>query len=260
MHLRSFLLLSSLFAVVFVPVPAAAQSPCALWDGDELHLAGRIGGADVVVYLDTGWPSREENGASGLVMDTARWRDGHGDDGLAALDGRLLHGCRLELRTLTDEVFWSLRIVSKERVEGTRQVDGRSEPLAFAVTAPFDCTAGPWKTFDGAGWPVTFSYPASARFTPDVSLACPDVSRLAWDASPISIERVSIETSVRADGRTRTNVGPFFSDAPGQWHVDDRRFLDSGNACSEERPARGVVGRRVGTNRRSGCAAAAQRA
>ena len=79
MRLRSFLLLFSLFAVAFVPLPAAAQAPCGLWDGADLHLAGRIGGADVVVYLDTGWPSREEpNGASGLMMDTARWRDGHG--------------------------------------------------------------------------------------------------------------------------------------------------------------------------------------
>ena len=187
MRLRSFLLLFSLFAVVLVPLPAAAQSPCALWDGADLHLAGRIGGADVVVYLGTGWPSREEpNGASGLMMDTARWRDGHGDDGLVALDGRRLDGCRLELVTLTGEARWSLRIVSKERVEGTHQVDGRSEPLAFAITTPFDCTAGPWKTFDDPRWPVTFDYPASARFMPGVGVACPDVSRLAWDASPLS--------------------------------------------------------------------------
>jgi hypothetical protein len=76
MRLRSVLLLFSLFAAALVPLPAAAQSPCPHWDGDELHLAGRIGGADVVVYLDTGWPSREgPNGASGLVMDTARWHE-----------------------------------------------------------------------------------------------------------------------------------------------------------------------------------------
>ena len=238
MRLRSFLLLFSLFAVAFVPLPAAAQAPCGLWDGADLHLAGRIGGADVVVYLDTGWPSREEpNGASGLVMDTARWRDGHGDDGLVALDGRRLDGCRLELVTLTDEAHWSLRIVSKERVEGTRQVDGGSEAIAFTVTAPFDCTAGPWKAFDDPRWPVTFAYPASARFMPGVSVACPDVSRLAWDASPLSIRRVPIETSRLANGRKRTTIGPFFSDRRGQWQVDDRRFEDSGDPCSEEPPA-----------------------
>lgn len=225
-----------LLATVVGPRPAAAQT-CPHWDGDELHLAGRIGGADVAVYLDSGWPSRQEqNGVSGLVMDSARWMDDR-DDALVALDGRLLDGCRLELETMTGQVPWHLRIVSKDRVQGSREVDGRSEALVFKRTAPFDCSAGRWKTFDDPRWPVTFDYPASARFQSGVSLACPDVSRLAWDAEPLSIERVTIETSTLADGRTRTSIGPFFKDGAGHWKVDERQleFPGGDQACSRER-------------------------
>jgi hypothetical protein len=77
-------------------------------------------------------------------MEMARWRDsGDSEEGLVALDGRLVDGCGLELEALTGGISWSPRIVSKDRVEGTRQDTGRSEPIAFAITAPFDCTAGP---------------------------------------------------------------------------------------------------------------------
>ena len=227
-----------LLATAIVPRPVAAQT-CPHWDGDELHLAGRIGGADVTVYLDSGWPSRQgDDGVSGLVMDRARWMDDR-DDALVALDGRRLDGCRLELETLTGQGSWHLRFVSKDRVHGSREIDGRSEALVFRRTAPFDCTAGPWKTFDDPRWPVTFDYPASARFRSGVSLACPDVSRLAWDATPLSIAHVGIDTSTLADGRTRTTIGPFFKDGDGQWKVEARQFVveDEDDSCSRERPA-----------------------
>jgi hypothetical protein len=234
-------LLAFLLALITTTAsPAAAATRCEFWDGDELHLAGHIGGVDVVVYLHTGWPSRHEpDGTSGLAMDTARWRDGAGDEGLVALDGPLPDGCRLELDTVTGQGTWSLRFVSTTRLEGTRRVDGRSEAIALEVTPPFDCTAGPWRTFDEPRWPVTLAYPASARFTPGVNLACPDVSRLAWDARPLSIARVLIETSKLADGRTRTTVGPFFRDGRGSWKVDERRFElgGYGDTCSQERPS-----------------------
>jgi hypothetical protein len=219
---------------------AAATPPCDFWDGDELHLVGHIGGVDVVVYLHPGWPSRHKpDGTSGLAMYTAQWRAGRGDEGLVALDGPLPDGCRLGLETLTGQGTWSLRFVSTTRLEGTRRVDGRSDAIALDVTAPFDCSAGPWKTFEEPRWPVTFEYPASARFTAGVNLACPDLSRLAWGARPLSIARVQIETSKLADGRTRTTVGPFFRDGAGPWQIDERRFelgVDD-DACSQERPS-----------------------
>jgi hypothetical protein len=124
--------------------PATAATPCDFWDGDERHLAGHIGGVDVVVYLHSGWPSRHEpDGTSGLAMYTAQWRAGHGDEGLVALDGLPADGCRLELETLTGQGTWSVRFVSTTRLEGTRRVDGRSDAIALDVMAPFDCSAGP---------------------------------------------------------------------------------------------------------------------
>jgi hypothetical protein len=224
-------------------------------------------------------------------MDTARWRAGHDDEGLVALDGELLDDCRLELetplerqtplelQTSPDKVSWSLRFISATRLEGTRRIDDRSESIALTVTPPFDCSAGPWTIFDEPRWPVTFEYPLSARLTPAVSLACPDVSRLAWDASPLSIARVPIETSRLDDGRTRTTIGPFFRDGRGPWQVDEKRFAfeSDDDACSQELsragqrsvllrlPDRqggnpGVVGRPVRPNRRRGQAAGTRRA
>jgi hypothetical protein len=250
---RPFLPLLVVFATTLAAPAAAEPPPCAFWDGDALHLAGRIDGVDLVLYLATGWPSAHgPDGASGLIMDTARWRAGHDDEGLVALDGQLLDGCRLELetpleretplepQTVPDKVSWSLRFVSATRLEGTRRIDGRSEAIALTVTPPFDCSAGPWTIFDEPRWPVTFEYPLSARLTPDVSLACPDVSRLAWGASPLSIARVPIETSRLDDGRTRTTIGPFFRDGRSPWQVDEKRFAfeSDDEACSQERSSR----------------------
>ena len=216
-HPTLFVLL--LFTLVLLPLSAAAQQPCERWNGQGLRLTGRFGGADVLVYLDTGWPSRagDESGVSGLVLDRARWMASP-DDGLLALDGRMLNGCRLELKELRGDAEWHLRIVSARRAEGTRADDGRSTPLAFTIVPPVDCTAGPWKTFANEAWPVTFEYPASARFGPGITIACPDVERLAWGAMPLTIESADF---VKDESGGLRRVGPFLRDAAGRWHVGE---------------------------------------
>jgi hypothetical protein len=220
--MRLPLLVPALFlaVTVFLPAPARAQSPCPFWDGDDLHVEGKVGGVRVSVFVVAGYPAAAEDGVAVVVMDHERWTGD--DEGLDALLGTAA-GCQLTLKALNGDAEWALRVVSRTQVVGTRTVGARSEPLVFERTRPFDCAAGPWKAFDAAGWPVTFEYPAWGRAdSEEVVLACPDLSRVFFGATPMLIDRVPLATSVLPDGRRRTTAGVFFHDGSGRWLVNDR--------------------------------------
>jgi hypothetical protein len=233
MRLRSRLLILPFIFTSVVATAAEAQSTCAHWKGGDLQLAGRVGSADVAVYLETTGDD-DDTLVTGLIMFTGRWHAGTHEDGLAAFLGPV-NGCSLKLTAMRGEGEWDLRIVAPTRIEGTRRAADRTEPVALAVAAPFDCTAGPWRTFSRRDWPMTFEYPASARLggDADVDVACPDVSRIVWNARPLTIRHSRVETSPLPEGRQRTQVGPFYSDAPGQWFVNDR------DACGPNPDANG---------------------
>jgi len=217
------LLLVAACLAVLTPTAAAALPACPFWDGDELHLRGRVGTAAVSVYLVSGWPSRDEDGVSGLALDHERWD--RRQEATVALDGHLRSDCRLQLADRGGNgPTWQLRIVSRKRVEGTRTAGGRSEPLVFTIGAPFDCAAGAWETFSDPRWPMTFEYPRSSRFTVTGSMAtieCPDASRLAWSNATTIVEHDRRVDATGTGGRTGTRVGPFVSFADGTWLVGE---------------------------------------
>jgi hypothetical protein len=220
MRLRPRLLLLSFVVTSSVAAAAAAQSPCAHWKGGELQLAGRVGSADVAVYLDGQSTSERETVVTGLIMFSARWRADSGDKGLAAFHGPV-QGCNLKLAAMRGEGEWDLDIVAPTRIEGTRRTSNGTEPVALTVTPPLDCTAGPWRTFSRPDWPMTFEYPASARVTGTVAIACPEITVLDG-GNTLSIAYQPTSTQRLERGRDRQKIGPFISDAPGQWFVDDR--------------------------------------
>jgi len=222
-HLR-WLLLGALL-ISLCPSAAAALPPCAYWDGDDLHLRGRVGTAAVSVYLDAGWPSQQgADGVSGLVLDHRKWE--RRQEATWPLDGRLLTDCRLQLTESgsAEGDGWTLRILSPTRAQGTRLIGGRSEALSFTIGRPFDCTAGRWRNFVHRNWPVTFDYPASSRVTAagsEVTIECPDVSRLASGSGAMTLEHVWRVDAEGVGGRTGTRLGPFVSFANDTWLVGD---------------------------------------
>lgn len=230
-HMRSSSWISALavgLALLF-SAPAHAQSTCSRnWPADGLHLAGRVGDADVRVFLDTGFPAQGPDGVFGVVLFPARWRPGAdvAADGASDLNGRITADCALELEDSSGFV-WRLTPSGDGSHSGVRERSGQQSETVILRSAPaVDCDGrGTWRTFTSPRWPFAFEYPSSWVLSEnggEIVIECPDPGRLAWGGAPIRFHRGVVPESVVADdGRKGGRVGPFVTFGGDAWRIGD---------------------------------------
>jgi len=106
------------------------------------------------------------------------------------LGGRWKEGDNIEVTATTEDDTETGRLEGRLTTSGfvgtwTQPGYNNAVPVRLKIVPQPKCDAsGPWKLFDDARWPITFSYPASWRVTVqddgDLTLTCPDPEQMAY--------------------------------------------------------------------------------
>jgi hypothetical protein len=176
----------------------ASQPHCAAMWQAGFELSGVVGGREAHAYFDLspvqGSPPDRVSGLVLFAQDRGRIPLADAAIGLAGQAGGDECAVQLTQRDGDDDIVWTLRVESRARVGGLRQLrDGRTEDLAFSIIPETPCNgAGEWRTFSSPEWPITFDYPSAWAITPDhddIAVECPSVTRLAMGGSWLSFEQ-----------------------------------------------------------------------
>ena len=194
------------------------EPPLEVSPTSEHWLEGALGQKHVRMYLERGGEA-----VVGAFYDVADWIP-------LILRGRWMGDGAIEATATTEQDVETGRLKGSVSAAGFTGVwtpkDRPDQAVRLQASRPSCDGKGPWRLFQDARYPITFSYPASWRVNVQnngVTLTCPDASLMVYDGFNIRITQ----------GTTAAEGPSFFVHCGNKWLYGDNCDCDDRSSCQD---------------------------